>query len=125
MHSVSVCRLSRAHIGSLSETNINIAAVLNGELYDFLYDDDILIEIDAAGFYCGCCLPEFQKHYATIENLRREHLFDGLNAWITKDLLPARWLSIHSKGGTTYAELSGDLPFKSDQVALIRLPGGG
>ena len=111
-------------VGSVTKTNLNVAAMIGDELLDWVYDDDLDPEQDSEGFFCRLCLPEFQQRYATAELLRREHLFSHFKDWVSNSLMPARWFSIHQsgEGGSSFALLRPEPPIDRDCRLTVALP---
>lgn len=92
--------------GGLTPTGLDIAAMRDGECWDFLLSLDVdPVEISSA-WACSICEAEGRhERFETLEALWRDHLFDPLEAWIAKELAPARGLEFHQRGGATWASL--------------------
>lgn len=86
-------------------TGMSIAAMLDDECWDFLFDEDVVLESDAVAWYCSLCAPSDRRLFPSAEALWVDHLFDPLRRWIDKQLRPATALEFHRVEGATWARL--------------------
>jgi hypothetical protein len=84
---------------------MSIAAMLDDECWDFLFDEDVVLESDAVAWYCSLCAPSDRRLFPSAEALWVDHLFDPLRRWIDKQLRPATALEFHRVEGATWARL--------------------
>ena len=85
---------------------ISIAAIKDGECWDFLFDEDLVVERDAGGWFCSLCSVDEQPRFLTVDALWQAHLFDRLQAWVEEKLRPAMMLEFHQLTGVTWAHLA-------------------
>lgn len=60
----------------------SVAVDWRGECIDLAWDMDVQVKRSAAGYYCGCCLPEFVEFYPTREALWIGHSFEPFLEWM-------------------------------------------
>jgi hypothetical protein len=110
---------------SLLPHEINIAANLVGECWDFLLSFDAFPAKTAAGYICRECPSECQTVFASRDALWRDHLFEPLLDWINTKLAAADAIGFYGRAGhSTWARL---LPAKAhsgsgDPDILVDLP---
>lgn len=89
-----------AHAGGIS-----IVAAWKGEIYDMLWDDDLIAQHGPQGWFCSLCSPTDRPYFPTVEALWIEHLFDSFRRWVDGQLRPAVMLEFHRRDGATWAKL--------------------
>lgn len=89
-----------AHNGGIS-----IAAVWDGECWDFLFDEDVVAEHTTDGWHCSLCPADQRAFFSSVEALWTDHLFQPLWRWITMQLLRAKGVGFYGGGGMTWAKL--------------------
>jgi hypothetical protein len=107
--------------GYAHQSGISISAMLGREVWDFLWDEDVLAQHGAAGWFCKLCPAEDRPYYPSIEALWAAHLFEALRLWIAEKLRPAEMLEFGGGDGMTWARLATDDQQPDNQAAIIRL----
>lgn len=113
--------------GYAQPTGISIKASWKDEVYDMLWDDDLMANHGPHGWSCSLCPPTERQHFLTIEALWKDHLFEPLRRWSDERLRPARALEFHQSDGATWARLTTvctDLSAGLISVALSCSPQG-
>lgn len=84
---------------------ISISASWMNEVYDRLWDDDLVPVHEPYGWCCTLCSQAERAHFPTIEDLWADHLFAPLHEWVNGHLRQAVVLEFYSNGGATWALL--------------------
>ena len=106
--------------GCAHRAGISIAAMRDGECWDFLFDEDVVAETGAEGWFCSLCPPRDRPHFLTIETLWVAHLFEPLREWIDAKLRPAAVLEFCNEGGATSARLVANSSAGDQKIGLLR-----
>lgn len=67
--------------GHADAKGLSVAAIMDGECWDFVYDDDLLTQRGDGGWVCGLCPEGDRPSYTSPEVLWRHHLLDLFAAW--------------------------------------------
>lgn len=112
--------------GYAHPAGLSISASWMNEVYDILWDDDLIANHGPHGWSCSLCPTTERQHFPTVEALWIAHLFDPLRRWVDEQLRPAVMLEFHRHSGATWAKLyrqwdrpSGSSP-PTCQVALSK-----
>lgn len=106
--------------GYAHPSGISIAAMLGGECWDFLFDEDVMPVNDGAAWFCSLCEPNDRHLFPSIEVVWVDHLFDPLCRWIDEQLRPANALEYHRVEGATWVRLTNE-PTSATATSLIVL----
>ena len=94
--------------GYAHPVGISIAAIKDHECWDFLFDEDLVVERDAGGWFCSLCHVDEQPRFLTIDALWKAHLFERFQAWAEEKLRPATVVEFHRIDGATWAHLANE-----------------
>jgi len=101
-----------------------ISAMLGKECWDFLFDEDVVVQRGASDWFCTLCPAEDRQYFPAIEALWRDHLFARLRRWVDEQLRPATALEFHRMEGATWARLTtlSEESATATSVNLLRFP---
>lgn len=105
----------------LNSWGINVGITWQGEFWDFLISEDIMIRRTPQGYYCKLCETTPQKYFPCREQLWCRHQFDLLLGWVNDDLAQARYIALYGSDGGTWARLTAKNP-KQGYVACLEIP---
>jgi len=105
-------------VGYAAPHGVNAAAMLDGECWDHLYDEDVAAEQTLEGWACRLCPKDGRRSYGSIDELWCEHLLQPFATWIGGQLRPAEGVSYYARGAATWASLG---PPDENAVAHRRL----
>lgn len=91
--------------GYAHAAGMSVSASWSGEVYDRLWDDDLVPVHEPYGWCCTLCSQAERAHFPTIEDLWADHLFAPLHEWVNGHLRPAVALEFYRNGGVTWALL--------------------
>lgn len=107
--------------GYAHKEGISVAAMLDGECWDFMFDEDLVAVNDGADWVCSLCPSSHRRLFSSIEALWIDHLFEPLRRWGNEKLRPAISLEFHRQGDATWARLRNERhPIEKD-CTVIRL----
>lgn len=89
-------------------SGVSIAAIKDDECWDYLFDEDLVAELEAGGWFCSLCHVDEQPRFLTIDALWEAHLFDRLQSWVEEKLRPATALEFYRMDGATWAHLANE-----------------
>lgn len=107
--------------GHAHPVGISIAAIKDGECWDFLFDEDLTATRDAGGWFCSLCPEDDRPSLPTIDALWKAHLFDRLQAWVGEKLRPATVLEFHRADGATWAHLTTEHSNTATETVTLRI----
>ena len=88
---------------------VNVVVTHQEELWDFIYDDDLIIKKKKHKYFCELCEDYDKKNtkfYPAPGNLIEEHCFEPLLEWRNKNILAANFLLlVWNKHHSTWAEI--------------------
>lgn len=107
--------------GYAHKGGISIAAVWDGECWDFLFDEDVVSELRPDGWCCSLCSADRQSYFPSVGALWVDHLFQPLRQWITMKLFMAKGIGFYGRGGMTRAKLvaNGDVEDAQTHILLF------
>lgn len=91
--------------GYAQPTGISVSASWMEEVYDLLWDDDLIADHGPQGWCCSLCSSKERQPFPTIEALWINHLFAPLRRWVDEQLRPAVMLEFHQHCGATWVKL--------------------
>lgn len=68
--------------GTVKNDGISVRVHRQGEMIDYVWDNDCLVKRVREGFYCGLVMPEFSAFYPTREALWIDHMFEPFLEWM-------------------------------------------
>lgn len=104
--------------GYVHPHGINVSALKGHECWDFLFDEDLVAENDADGWFCVLCPANDRQYFRSIEALWVDHLFEALRRWVST-LNKAKGLGFYGGGGITWAKLITDPKVDGEAVHAV------
>lgn len=99
---------------------ISIAAMRDQQVWDYLYDLDVVPENSPEGWFCSLCL-EGRESFPSIEALWMSHSFEALRGWVNQQLRPAAILEYCGDDGVRWARLTDVVQQAADEFSVISL----
>lgn len=85
-HAIAACIYKLK--GSNNYCGCSIAYTFQNEMWDLIFDNDVSIERDADGYYCGLCIAgdgnsikEMEKRFSSRLDLLVDHVFEPMLEW--------------------------------------------
>lgn len=99
---------------------ISVAALRDQQVWDYLYDLDIVAEFSQDGWSCSLCIED-REYFHSVEGLWATHSFEALRKWVDEILRPAEMLEFCGGDGVTWARLTDVVQHPTEDVFAIRL----
>lgn len=71
------------------------------------------------GYYCGLCVPQERRFFATREELLTRHSFDALLEWVNEELSGRAWIYLFATEGATWAKIKEKGDIKVDGKYIV------
>lgn len=85
------------------EYSISVLVVWRGELFDMVFDEDVVPRRNGNAYVCGLCAvgpdPDPPRRFADVTSLRAKHQFESLLNWCNDTLFPARYVELCGHAG--------------------------